>query len=70
MSTPLLEEVKRLLPFPPLTFLTTVEQAALLLYAENAESEIDLPNNFLLMMADARIEAEPPPSDIETGEEG
>lgn len=71
MSEALVIEVQRLLPYPPLSFLNQQDITALLACAEKAESELDLPNSFLLMIADARIEAEPAPVDDEdTGEEG
>lgn len=71
MSEALVIEVQRLLPYAPLSFLNKQDVTTLLACAEEAESEIDLPNSFLLMIADARLEAEPAPDDAEdTGEEG
>ena len=71
MSEALVIEVKRLLPYPPLSFLNAQDVTALLACAEEAESELDLPNSFLLMLAEARVAAEPAPGDTEdTGEEG
>ncbi len=67
MSQVLLNEVYRLIDYAPLSIFAArpEDRAYLLQCAENADSELDMPNTILSLIIEARREAEAPAGELD-----